>query len=251
MEPSNSGPIISIILFSLSRLREKTVGRKIRLKEVFKSHLPLALSYVYVSIFSFSITCIISFVLLLIYILPKRAILIGSPIVICVIIMFIYGSSSLAQRINNLLPALLSFDAVEIYRADSSASARIAPYLVYINEFNLLDPNIWLGRGCDYGSLHVYSFITGETQTEGYGVGGFISFLYDYGLAASILFIIFLVKCCKRNKYAILLYLLIYSVMPVNHYVTWLFFIIIATTDYYQTVLDIRYKTSDEYVIKA
>jgi hypothetical protein len=128
----------------------------------------------------------------------------------------------------------MTLDAVNIYRTDGSSAARIGPYIVYAQEFDLLNLNTWLGYGCDYGGLHAYSVMVGHEVEKNLGVGGMINFLYDYGLISFIPFLILIIQNTGVRSFGFFLFIFIYSTVAFNMYTLWIFVILTYSIWYFK-----------------
>lgn len=234
MEPSGIGPVLTILFYAYTKLSEVLLKRPLSLKECWHMDKLLVMSYFYCCLFCGSIASIVAFIALLAYFLELRnliKILIGFLLLYFIVMI---ANPELFQRMSLLLTALYTLDVQAIYETDSSASARIAPYLVYIKEFDAMNINTWFGYGCDYGGIHVFSYLANTDVESDGGMGGIINFLYDYGLIVGFLFIVFVSKYTKFNTYTFWLYIMVYSIYSINHYITWLFMIMVCTIHHYE-----------------
>lgn len=235
-EPSHTGPIVTILMYTYIKLRELKIGHKASVKELFKTDKLLVICYLYTIFFSFSVTCLLGVFILTLYFVKKKYLLPGFLTIIVVTVLFFSLGTETGDRILTLIPALLTFDAQLLFEVDSSSTARIGPYIVYLQEFDISSFNCWFGYGCDYGGLHLMRFLSGnENAEENIGVGGIVNFMYDYGLIAFGAFIFFVYKLCKFKSFEFLIYMGLFFISGFNVYLTWLFFIMVYTIKYYQT----------------
>ena len=235
IEPSNTSLIVTVIMFSLVKIRELRIGRKYNILQDYKNEKFQWISYFYIQFTSGSLAAIFAVLVFLMYMIEKKYIF------RCLIFLFIVGmvavffiNDNLLNRISILLPAIMTFDVNYLYNIDASSSARIAPYILYFRDFNLFDINTWVGYGCDYGKTYLTIGILGYLPDDDQGVGGVINFLYDYGLISTIPMFIYIYKLSySKYKFDFILYLLLFTIVPFNHYVTWIYMILIFTNWYF------------------
>ena len=236
LEPSNTGPILTILMFAFVKIRELVEKRKISISQSFKQHRWVWISFLYVNFTCGSVACFFSAIVLLAYFLPKKHIVKGYLFFAALSVVAIIVSDKVNSRLEKLIPAVMTFNAEKIYNIDSSSSARIAPYIYYLSDIDLTSENFWIGHGCDYGKRQMALRLTGGYSEDiDLGIGGIINFLYDYGILSYLSFILYLISLVRFRSFEFLLYLLLFTVIPFNHYIQWLYFLIIYATKYYQT----------------
>ena len=230
-EASQIGPIITILMYTYIKVREMVIGRKIKFKDLFSSQdKRVFLLYVFTSLFSFSVTTYMAFLILMLYFVRTRTILIGAGAIVIGIAVFFSLDTEVGNRILVLLEVLPSLDIRTIYEADPSASARIAPILVFFDDFDLFSFNTWFGYGCDYGNMHIWHTLIGhENSDESLVVPGIIAFIYDYGMIAFFVFLKFIQSFCKLKSFAFLIYVTCFFLTGFNMASTWLFMMLMYT----------------------
>jgi hypothetical protein len=75
------------------------------------------------------------------------------------VFLFIYVPTELEietfLRVKEVFISFITLDPKMIIAADHSASIRIVPTMMYIENFSFIDTNIWLGNGIDYSKTVV------------------------------------------------------------------------------------------------
>lgn len=238
IEPSNTGPIVTILLYVYIKLREYRTGCRLSLKQLFICERKLVMAYIYICIGSFSVSCVFSLFVFLIYFVNFRHFFQKNFSIIClsaiIVGIVIYALPELYERMSNLITAIITLDPQTIYEIDSSSSARLTPPIIYINEFSLLNSHVWLGYGMGYGGAHTFSVLSAQNVDEFTGMGGIIQTFFDNGLITGMLLLYFMFKLCKGFTYALaLFFLIIFLQFSLNSYVLWLFAFCMIIIDHY------------------
>lgn len=230
-EPSAIGPIITILMYAYIKIEELRIGRKLRFSDLFNIHNKITTwMYLFASIFCFSVTTLITTFILMLYFIRIKHIISGAAVLILLLYIFFSLGTEAGERILTIAKALPSMDVKTIYEADPSGSARIAPIIVFFNEFNIFSPDFWLGHGCDYGNLHIWHMLVGEdTKDDSMAVPGIFAFIYDYGMIAFLIFLKFIHSLCKFKSHTFFIYLTCFFLTGFNMASTWLFFMIAYT----------------------
>ncbi len=237
-EASQIGPIITILMFAYLKIDEIVLGRTMTFGDlVNQRNKTVFFAYVFTSLFSLSVTTYFSLLVFLLYFVRLRYIIIGAITLTTGIIVFFALGTDTGNRILALLEVIPSLDVQTIYKADSSASARIAPILIFFKEFDLLSFNTWFGYGCDYGNLHIWHELIGdETSDESLAVVGIFGFIYDYGIIAFSIFIKFILSLCKFRSHMFFIYMTCFFLTGFNMASTWLFFMLVYTLNYFEGI---------------
>lgn len=241
IEPSNIGQILPIFMLFDIKMVEHLWGRKMTLKEYYNADRKKIGAAIYVLLTCGSVACIFVLFILSLYFFNKRNLLIG------ILSLFVLGGIFLSldlpvtSRIRSLIPAVLSMDASVIYGVDSSASARIGPYIIYANNFNIFNINTWLGYGCDYAGEFMTTTLTGVFDGNTYGIGGLINFMLDYGLIAMFFFLRGVINLVGFRSFELFFFVVIISILPFNHYILWLYMYMMYALFYYKRVADYKF----------
>lgn len=236
-ETSQTGRVVTVLMYVYILIEEIQIGRHLNFSELFKGHKKTFLAYSYVSIFSFSVTCMMTFFILLIYFVPRRHLLKGVLGLFVIIVVFFSLGTEIGNRILELGPLIMTMDANMIYQGDPSSSARIGPIIIYLKEFDLTSLNTWLGYGCDYGKIHTWHELINDDTHENYmAVGGMINYLYDYGLIAIIPFFWYLHTLFKFKSFSFFLYMTAFFLSGFNFYIAILFMLLMYSVKYYGNI---------------
>lgn len=234
-EPSALPPTIIIMFYSIVKVDEILLGRGVTFKEHFKKCRRLWILFFYMIFTCGSTTGIFILPIFLLYFWRKDVIKKLPTIAISLVaLVYVFSliSPFVTERMIAIVNALASLDPMKIYEADSSASARLAPYLIYFNDIDLFSLDFWLGHGVDYGISHMSLFLLGYVDEERVsGIGGLVNFAYDYGFIAFILFLIYLRKNIFRFKsFDFILWLFVFTVQGFNISLFWAPIILMYTT---------------------
>lgn len=227
-EPSYIAQTLTIIIYTIIKLREQVKGYKLSLMEQIRADKVLWFCYLYTSFTCFSVSCIIAPVLLLFYYFSWKKVvqwLVLSMVLMYIITLFV--SPKIIERITDLFAVIWTFDPDLIYIEDPSSSARIIPFIYYIRELDLSNFHLWFGYGCDYADNHWIDLVfSGHSETN-QGIGGIINNLYDYGVLPFIFYFKYLTKLIHVKSYEMFLYITLFFIFDINMYITWLFFMMI------------------------
>lgn len=236
MEPSNTALIVTILLFSYCYCISIVRKRKYNIFKDFKMDKYIWFAYLYICLTTASTSSFFCIPVLAFYVGKKKDVLKAFVFLILFFLILITNFSFDAfQRVVLFIPALLKLDPIALYNIDPSASARLAPPIIYFQQFSLRSFGLWFGYGNDYGEKYLTNYILGYLPDEGQGIGGMINFLYDYGIIVFLYFIILLRKLTlpKFFSYEMLFWFLLIFIIPFNHYIQWLFWCVCATNTYF------------------
>lgn len=230
-EASAIGPIITILMYTYIKIEELKIGKKMKFVELFnRQNKIITCLYLFTSVFCFSVTSLITTFIFFLYFVRIKHIISGSIVLVMILYVFFSLGTEMGDRILTISKALPSMDLRDIYYADPSGSARIAPIIVFFSEFNIFSIDFWLGYGCDYGNLHIWHLlINDDTSEESMAVPGIFAFIYDYGMIAFLIFLKFIHSLCKFKSHTFFIYLTCFFLTGFNMASTWLFFMIAYT----------------------
>lgn len=239
-EPSYIGGTLALFVFSYAKLWKKRQKSNPGRKNVFRENRKLWLAFSYVMLTCGSSWTLMAFVLIIAYFLWKermwKSILLGLSVGICCLIYL--DSVEVVKRWIDLIPAIVTGDTEIIGAVDLSAAARINPVLYYFQDFNIFSFHTWFGYGVDYSKTHtiVRLLDSYDYMEQGNATGGlFPAFFLDYGLIGGGLFLWNLKKFALRQFCSFLFILWIFCFLPIgfNTYMTWLFFIVSYSTNFF------------------
>ena len=234
-EASFISHIVPIVFYSYIKIRELEWNSSFKWHFIYRDKLVWFL-FTYISLTCGSTTNIIGYlVVLMLFIKLSLKVVMPSVIVAAISfgIFFVLFKNVIAfQRITNLIEPVLNFDYVGVFNVDPSASARISPYMIYIQEFDLFNLHTWIGQGIDYSNTVVTSKVV-SYESKDQGVGGMINFLIDYGLITFAFYIAMLRKYTFKHFRSSLFFfwLIIYSIGAINIYISWIYPIFIYTNN--------------------
>jgi len=237
LEPSNTALIVTVLMFSFILMTESIQSKKYDLNVNFWKDRYVWFFYLY-SIFTMgSTTGLFALLIMLCYFISKKnilKILLFSFILIAITSIYSLSSERI-QRFLSVLKVLPTLNPNAVYLVDPSASARIAPYLIFVKNFDLLSIPLWLGYGTDYAANYLTVFLLGYMPDANQGIGGIINFFIDYGLFSGLFFIWCLKKYAVTSifSYKMFFYVTIIAVIPFNHYVLWIYMMLMQTNQYF------------------
>ena len=224
-------------------------GLRYNLLKNFKQDIYVWLAFLYVCFTSGSLTVFFSLSVFLTYFLRKR-VLIFIPLFLFLVVIGFVLSDPESQLVNRflILTQSLKGGAGNIINKDISASVRIIPYIEFFKSFDLLTISTWLGHGVDQFELNSTRLILGPESMEHRNIGAksILALFYDHGIITGILFCIFLFKNTspKFFSFETLFYILIYSVITLNHYVLWLYIMLMFTNRHFASKINNISKSS-------
>lgn len=236
MEPSNTALIITILLFSYCYCISIVRNKKYNIFRDFKKDKYLWLAYFYICLTTVSASAFFCIPVLALYVARKKDILIVIGFLIFLFIILINNVSLYAfQRVTLFTPALLNLDPIAIFNIDPSAGARLSPSLIYFQQLSIFSSEFWFGYGNDYGQNYLTKYLIGFEPDEKLGIGGMVTFMYDYGIIIFLYFIVIIRKLTlpKFFCYEMFFWFSLIFIIPINHYIQWLFWCVCATNTYF------------------
>ncbi len=144
-------------------------------------------------------------------------------------------------RMLNIIPAILSFDPFIIDTIDHSAAYRILPVIGFFEHINVFFLNFWLGEGMDYGKIYFNQYIffySGDgtyNEFDGVNVGGFASYIMDYGMVCFLLMIVAFRRVIgnMKDKYLILVWCVLNVFSGFNMQIFWFSAVVCLVLNHY------------------
>lgn len=236
IEPSNIGVILPLLMFTYIKLQEMMLHKKYDFKEI-KYDWKIWISYSYTMLTCGSMSSVLAYAIMLLYFASLRNIFRVGIFAILTLVAVAYFDASIIERIKSLFDVTTTLDVTNIHEVDSSSSARVSPFIIYFSEFDPLNMHTWFGYGCDYGYTHLTLMLLGYLPEGNQGIGGFINYIYDYGMIAGILVLILIMELTKKTGFFFLfLFLTLVTVIPFNHYIFWLYFILLYTVRRFEDI---------------
>lgn len=233
-EPSHSARVVALLMYSYINIKEAITKRRYVFKEDFKIDKWVWIAFLWTmvsmgsgSAFLFLLIVLLNFVHFK-TLIPVFALVGG----LLIIVETIDGTRAM-DRTYKTATAVLTLDEKAIIKADHSASARIVPAMICIKRINLFETNAWFGHGIDNVSTFMSKQFPGVKK--GYTAGGMAAFIFEYGIIAFLLFLIFSWKACikRLNPIDMLFYFFMIFVFGVNNQFVWLAILLLYTNKYF------------------
>lgn len=248
VEPSHSTLILPLLMFSYIKMKEVLNEYDYSWSKDLKKDKLIWLSFFYVMLTCGSMTTFFSLPVFLLYFFRKRFKIINVLIVILIVSLALFIISKfnnlILLRVNNLLSVLFSVNPGKIADQDASSAVRIVPYIEFFKSIDIFNIHTWFGHGIDSSERLYTQVIMGvENSDRRVGAMNITSLFYDYGLIAGSIFIIALKKATtsKFISYEMLFYFLLFSVITINHYVLWLYLILMSTNYYFERKFKMKF----------
>jgi len=231
-EPSHSARILVLLMYSYILMREHTLKRKYHLVRDISIDKYIWILFLY-SMLTMGSSAAILFLPLIFIKFIKIQNLAFLACFVALVIFVLHSTDFVAfDRVFNFVGSLSTLNPEDITAADHSGSLRLVPIIL---AFSMLDPStieFWFGHGIDYDSEVLSRLLTGIP--DGVGVGNVITnFLLNYGMVATFLFGLMLVKLCFRNLYDAIVWLVLMSSVAFNTQLFWISLILLSANKFY------------------
>lgn len=233
-EPSHTGRIVPLLMFSYIVIKEFIENRKYSLSLDFTNDKYLWFAFSWIIFTSGSATAYLFFILIFLKFLSLK-----NSIYLCILILLLIGLINFFeinsyQRTLDFFMAVLTLDINKMMAVDHSASIRIAPLVVVFNNITVTDINGLFGNGIDTTSNLISKYIYGiPDDLVG---GGTFQLWYEYGFIVFILFIIYTFFSIydKNNNTNILFWFLLVFIAGINSQMVWLCMVLLYTNKYFK-----------------
>lgn len=232
-EPSHSGRIVALLMYSYIVIKEKLLNRSYNLKKDIRKDKWVWIGFIWTMITMGSGTAFLFLgIVLFKFVRFKNWI----PL-------FIVGLAAAAlisvleipvlERATKTITATLTLDEATIIDADHSASIRIVPMIILIKILDLSSVNGWFGHGVDHVSTFLSDYMPGVP--EGISGGGLFQLWIEYGFISFWLFVLFsfITTFNKAAKMNIVFWFLLVFMYGVNTQIIWLCLIVLYTNNYF------------------
>ncbi len=232
-EPSHTARILVILMYSYVKLTEYGSGQKYNLLQGIKDEIIIWISFLFPMLTMGSGGAFFFLPFFFIQFFSKKTIL--KSIILSIIAFVIILNSNFVPvvRAINFAKAVVSMNPENMLIADHSASMRLVPFFIYLDNFHFLSLNSWLGWGIDYNVLLFPKYIPGVIEDT--NIGGVLpNFLLNFGLLSGFFLFVFLFKYCFRRVLSLefLLWMLMISSVPFNAQIFWFSIILFSTIEY-------------------
>lgn len=233
-EPSHTGRIVPLLMFSYIVIKEFIENRKYSLSLDFTNDKYLWFAFSWIIFTSGSATAYLFFILIFFKFLSLK-----NSIYLCILILLLIGVINFFeinsyQRTLDFFMAVLTLDINKMMAVDHSASIRIAPLVVVFNNITATNINGLFGNGIDTTSNLISKYIYGiPDDLVG---GGTFQLWYEYGFIVFILFIIYTFFSIydKNNNTNILFWFLLVFIAGINSQMVWLCMVLLYTNKYFK-----------------
>ena len=233
-EPSHTGRIVPLLMFSYIVIKEFIENRKYSLSLDFTNDKYLWFAFSWIIFTSGSATAYLFFILIFLKFLSLK-----NSIYLCILILLLIGLINFFeinsyQRTLDFFMAVLTLDINKMMAVDHSASIRIAPLVVVFNNITATNINGLFGNGIDTTSNLISKYIYGIP--DGLVAGGTFQLWYEYGFIVFILFIIYTFFSIydKNNNTNILFWFLLVFIAGINSQMVWLCMVLLYTNKYFK-----------------
>jgi len=232
-EPSHSGRIVALLMYSYIIIKEKLLNRSYNLKKEFRKDKWIWIAFIWTMITMGSGTAFLFLgIVILKFVRFKN-----------LIPLFIVGIAAAAlltvlevpvlERTMKTVTATLTLDEATIIAADHSASMRIVPMIILAKMIDLSSLVGWFGHGVDHVGTFLSDYLPGVP--EGISGGGLFQLLTEYGFISFFLFLVFSIKTTfnKAAKMNIMFWFMLVFLYGVNNQIVWLCIILLFTNNYF------------------
>ncbi len=193
IEQSHSVRIVGALFLCLLRMYSLKFGDVLSaLKALFAESKWLVIGFFWTMITMGSATAIVALAVISLIFIRPRYVFISIPVIIGVCAILASVDYPPVTRVINILAATMTLDADVVLHTDSSAGARIIPFIYTIENIDITSADTWFGLGTDTG-----------VKGEFFGAYRMIGGIFDYGLLAYIFSLIFIFRCVIRRFFSI------------------------------------------------
>lgn len=203
-EPAHSTTILFLAINSYLTLSFSKKEKAYALTDLMKEETSLFLMYSYSMLTMGSVTGIIlyAFSFFIQNRLNMKQLLVMLLFFLLIPYIIANWDFSLFERIKTFFDALWEMDAEYLRRTDASAAARLAPFMLYLNDLDIFSYSFWCGYGIDHCQLINRAFFHYDLDSES-GMGGLIpNYLIDFGFLPFSCFFIMAYKYCLKTVHS-------------------------------------------------
>ena len=246
MEPSNTILVTAVLIFTHVKLQEMMRGeRKYRLSHVIHADKWVWMAYLYVNLTCGSMTVLFVLPVLACYFFNRRSLRYLPAVVIVLVLavnLLAQANPQLMDRFTDLLTVLFNTKEATsqmVSEVDPSSAVRFVPYMEFFRTFDITSINTWFGHGIDQLEVLCTNVVVDDVE-RAIGANNILSLFYDYGLIPGVLFFVFLARSIlpRLISFQTVYYLLVFTVLPLNHYITWLMVCLFFTINHFRNNYD-------------
>ena len=233
-EPSHSGRILPLLMYSYITIYEKLLNRSYDFKKDVKADKWVWIAFVWsVTTMGSGTAILFLFVFLTKFIRLKKLIKTISISIMLILMIGLVENKSV-QRTKEVILATLTLNEDVILNADHSAAMRILPVMVAFEKAGFNSLNDWVGNGVDFTTNFLSDEIPG--LAEGTSGGGMFQIWLEYGFISFALFVMFSLfnSYRKRDYVSFLFWFLLVFAYGVNNQIVWLCIVLLYTNQYFE-----------------
>lgn len=233
-EPSHSGRIMGLLMYSYISIREIELGGNFKFKRDFNNNKIIWFGFFWSMLTMISGTAILFLYLVLFKAIKDRKFLIYSIVFLIIFSSGLGPKFASLDRFYSTFFATLSFNPDLIIAADQSAAFRIVPFIILIKMVDFYSVDGLFGYGVDHVASFLSFYVPG--MPEGWTGGGLLQLWIDFGFISFLLFILFnFLNFMKSINISLFLFWLFLVLMQgINNQILWLCLIILFTNEFFK-----------------
>ena len=232
-EPSHSGRIVALLMYSYITIDELVTNRKYGPKFILKKDKWVWIAFFWTMITIGSGTAIFFLIIVLFKFLRVKKLI--TFVIFSIVFISILNSIEIKsiERSKNVFLSTLTLDKSTILKVDHSAAMRIVPVIVTANHLELNSVNGWFGNGVDFTSEFMSDEVPG--LPKGKSGGGLFQIWLEYGFISFTFFVVFSFSSVyrKRDYLSFIFWFFIVLIYGVNNQIVWLCIILLFTNKYF------------------
>ncbi len=243
-EPSHSGRIVGLLMYSFITVKELVIKRSYDLKLDLKTDQWVWLAFTWVMITMNSATAFLFIPIVLLKCFRVKNLL-SLFILVGSMMLFINLLGLVAfERTLRVFMATLTYDYYEVLEADHSAALRILPVMILSEMVEVTSLDGWFGHGIGFVRGFLSLYIPGVSGD--FIGGGFFQIWMEFGFLSFILFFIFtlLATFNKRDYTSLIFWFMIVFLNGINSQIIWLCIILLHTNNFFIKKLSIKIKSN-------
>jgi len=238
LEPSHTGRIIALIMYSFIFIRELVSNKKLSFLSFIKQEFPLFLAFSWIMLTISSTTALLLYLLLLLRLISHRDAPFLLFFAVSLIFLFVIFRIGVFERAFMFLKLLFQLDFNKMLYSDMSAALRIVP-LVFLAKylFSLEGFTNFFGNGVDSTGEFFKQVLNVPGIPDNFISGGVLYIWYEYGLLAFIFYLTytllnFLLE--KDRLFSIIFWFLLVFMYTVNVYIPWFALVLFYSLKFYE-----------------
>ena len=238
LEPAHAAKILLLTFYSYILIMKYEWKKEYTLLRFIRESKFLCIAFAYSILTIGSVTALLFLPLILIPLVKLRYTFFSLLFTCLLVIWGMQWEVEEIKRLNFFLDALFSMNLENVILSDGSAAARVAPYMIYIQDFDISSEGFWFGYGAGY-TVNYFNDIINLYRNyipEGTELGGqFVTIGVNYGII-TLFFLLYMLKsvCFKKFfSYSFLLWIFLLADMGFNTYVVIFSIILFMMNNYF------------------